>query len=253
MNSIQRLCFPVGLFLVLAAISPFQAKENLAGADKKEHGFLDRVYKDEEGKEAKYAVFIPHDYKGDKPYPLIMLLHGGGESGTDGKLPIRAYLGPAIKKQEETFPFIVVWPQSQKGTWRADSEDGKRAMAILAEVQKSFQVDPKRIIVAGGSMGGAGTWSFALKHPDKWAAMVPICGIGDPKQADKIKHIPCWCFHGAKDTSVKVEHSRNMIEALKTAGGSPTYTEYPDGGHGIGNQVWGTKELLDWLQKQRLP
>lgn len=251
MNFSQRLCCSAALVLTLAGIGPFQAKE--AWADpKNEHGFLDRVYKDADGKEAKYAVFIPHDYKGDKPYPLIVLLHGGGESGTDGKLPIRAYLGPAIKKQQETFPFIVVWPQSQKGTWKADSEDGKRALAILTQVQKDFDVDPKRLIVAGGSMGGSGTWSFALHHPDKWAAIVPICGIGDPKQADKIKRIPCWCFHGALDKSVNVEHSRKMIEALKAAGGSPKYTEYPDGGHGIGNLVWGTKDLLDWLLKQRL-
>jgi len=250
MHFIQRLCFSVGFLPVLVGLSPFQ-KEGLARADEKAHGFLDRVYKDADGKEAKYVVFIPHDYKGDKPYPLIMLLHGGGESGTDGKLPVRAYLGPAIKKQEPTFPFIVVWPQSQKGTWKADSEDGKRAMGILTDVQKEFRVDAKRLIVAGGSMGGVGTWSFAFKYPDRWAAIVPICGVGDPKQADKIKHIPCWCFHGAKDDGVSVEHSRKMIAALKEAGGTPKYTEYSEGGHGIGNMVWGTKELLDWLLKQK--
>jgi predicted peptidase len=222
-------------------------------ADNDARGFCERVHKDKDGKEAKYFVFIPHAYKGDQAYPLILFLHGGGESGTDGKAPLRAYLGPAIKKQEATFPFIVVFPQSQKGTWNASSEDGQRTMDILAEVQKELRVDERRLIVAGGSMGGAGTWSFAIKHPDAWAAIVPICGSGDVKQAGKIKHIPCWCFHGALDKSVNVEGSRRMIDALKAAGGTPKYTEYPEGGHGIGNMVWGTKELLDWLSEQKRP
>jgi predicted esterase len=220
-------------------------------ADNGARGFCERVHKDKDGKEAKYFVFIPHAYKGDQAYPLILFLHGGGESGTDGKLPLRAYLGPAIKKQEATFPFIVVFPQSQKGTWNADSEDGQRTMAILAEVKKELRVDKRRLIVAGGSMGGAGTWSFAMKHPDTWSAMVPICGSGDVKQADKIKHIPCWCFHGALDKGVSVEGSRRMIAALRAAGGTPKYTEYPEAGHDIGNMVWGTRELFAWLLEQK--
>lgn len=221
--------------------------------DKDQRGFCERVYKDKDGKEAKYWVFIPHAYKGDQAYPLILFLHGGGESGTDGKLPLRAYLGPAIKKQEATFPFIVIWPQSQKGTWNASSEDGLRTMAILAEVQKELKVDERRLIVAGGSMGGAGTWSFAMKYPDTWAAIVPICGNGDVKQAEKIKHIPCWCFHGALDKGVSVEGSRRMIAALRDAGGTPKYTEYPEAGHDIGNMVWATKELLAWMLEQKRP
>jgi predicted peptidase len=246
-------CLTHGIPLALSLVLLGGAAPALA-ADNDARGFCERIHKDKDGKEAKYFVFIPHAYKGDQDYPLILFLHGGGESGTDGKLPLRAYLGPRIKKEEKEFPFIVVFPQSQKGTWNASSEDGQRAMAIMADVQKELRVDPRRLIVAGGSMGGSGSWSFAMKHPDVWAAVVPICGIGDVKQADRIKHIPCWCFHGAKDDGVKVEHSRRMIDALRAAGGNPKYTEYPEGGHGIGNMVWGTKELLAWLLEQkRLP
>jgi predicted peptidase len=249
----QAVSFPThGLPLAMALLL-FGGAAPSHAADKDERGFCERVHKDKDGKEAKYFVFIPHDYKGDQAYPLILFLHGGGESGTDGKAPLRAYLGPAIKKQESTFPFLVVFPQSQKGTWNASSEDGQRALAILADVQKELRVDERRLIVAGGSMGGAGTWSFAMKHPDVWAAIVPICGSGDVKQADKIKNIPCWCFHGAQDKSVNVEGSRRMIEALRAAGGTPKYTEYPEGGHGIGNMVWGTRELLSWMREQKRP
>src|SRR5262249_6046448 len=136
-------------------------------------------------------------------------------------------------------------------TWRADSSDGERAMRVLDVVMKQYKVDPKRIYLTGLSMGGMGTWSLAVKHPDKWAAIVPICGRGDPKQAATIKHIPCWCFHGDADKAVPVTGSREMIDALKAAGGNPKYTEYPDVGHNSWDKAYGTPELYEWLLKQQ--
>jgi predicted peptidase len=221
-------------------------------ADKDERGFLHRVIKDPDGKEAKYVVFVPHDYKGDKPYPVILFLHGAGETGMDGEKQANVGLGKAIKKQEKSFPIISVFPQSQKRTWRADSEDGMRALRILDTVQKEYKTDPKRVYLTGLSMGGYGTWSMALKDPGRWAAIVPICGGGDPNQADKIKNIPCWCFHGDADTAVAVDRSRHMINALKTAGGSPKYTEYPGVGHNSWDKAYGTPELYEWLLQQHL-
>jgi predicted peptidase len=222
------------------------------GADKGERGFLDRVFKDASGAEARYILFIPHDYKGDRPYPLILFLHGAGETGTDGKKQAAVGLGPAIRKQEKSFPFIAVFPQSQKRTWQADSDDGRRALAILDLVQKEYKVDAKRVYLTGLSMGGYGTWSLAARHPERWAAIAPICGGGDPKQAVKIKHIPCWCFHGDADKAVPVTRSREMIEALKAAGGQPKYDEYPGVSHNSWDRAYGTKELYEWLLKQQL-
>jgi predicted peptidase len=215
-------------------------------------GFVDRVFKDADGKEFKYEVFVPDDYNGAKAYPLILFLHGAGETGTDGWAQSSVGLGKAIGKQQKTFGFIAVFPQARKRTWQADSEEGKRAMAILEQVEKEYKVDPKRIYLTGLSMGGYGTWSFAVKYPDKWAAIVPICGGGDAKEAAKIKHIPCWCFHGDADKAVKVSQSRDMIQALKDAGGTPQYTEYPGVGHNSWDKAYGTPELYDWLLKQTL-
>jgi predicted peptidase len=223
----------------------------LARADDK-HGFLDRVYKDADGKEAKYVLFIPKDYDGKKAYPLILFLHGAGETGTEGKKQAEVGLGKAIKEQADTFPFITVFPQSQKRTWKADSDDGKRALAILDETEKEYKVDKKRVYLTGLSMGGFGTWSMAETFPEKWAAIVPICGGGDPKSAEKIKNIPCWIFHGDADNAVKVDRSRDMKKALETAGGKPIYTEYAGVGHNSWDKAYATKELYDWLLKQEL-
>lgn len=237
--------------LVLGALVVCLAQTR--AADKDERGFLNRVYKGSDGSEIKYVVFIPYDYKGDKPYPVILFLHGRGETGSDGERQVKVGLGPAIKKQEKSFGFIAIFPQAQKPSWRADSEDGKRAVAILDEVAKQYKVDPRRVYLTGLSMGGSGTWSLAAKYPEKWAAIVPICGWGDPNTASKVKDIPCWCFHGDADKAVGVEKSRHMVNALKEAGGKPKYTEYPGVGHNSWDKAYATAELYDWLHAQELP
>jgi predicted peptidase len=99
-------------------------------------------------------------------------------------------------------------------------------------------------------MGGYGAWSFAEAFPDRWAAIVPICGGGDPKTAEKIKNIPCWIFHGDADNAVPVAKSREMKKALMEAGAKEVeYTEYPDVGHNSWDKAYGTKELYPWLLK----
>lgn len=214
-------------------------------------GFHDRVHKDKDGKEAKYVLFVPHGYDASKPSPIVLFLHGAGMTGDDGKKQATTALGKAIRQNPNAFPFLVVFPQSQKRTWLADSDDGKRALAILEEVEKEYKTDPKRVYLTGLSMGGFGTWSMAAKYPDRWAAIIPICGGGNPRDAAKFKDIPCWCFHGADDPTVKPERSRDMIEALKKAGGQPKYTEYPGVKHDSWTKAYATPELYTWMLQQK--
>jgi predicted peptidase len=235
---------------LLAAAALLALPAARACADDVKTGFLDRVHKDADGKEAKYVLFIPPGYDGTKEYPVILFLHGAGETGTDGKKQAVTGLGRAIKKDEKNFPFIVVFPQSQKRTWQSNSDDGKRAVAILDATMKEYKTDPKRVYLTGLSMGGFGTWSLAAKYPERWAAIVPICGGGNPATAKDIKDIPCWCFHGDADTAVKVDLSRKMIAALKEAGAMPKYDEYPGVGHNSWDKAYATKELYEWLLKQ---
>ena len=221
------------------------------------HGFLPRVYQDAEGRKAKYMVFVPHIYRGDRNFPLILFLHGKGESGTDGEQPTKTGLGPVIRKNPKEFRFFAVFPQSQHATWKAASEDADRALAILEEVEKEYKIDSKRIYLTGVSMGGLGTWSLAEADPNRWAAIVPICGgLGksgpDPSGAAKIKDLPCWCFHGDADKIVPARLSQSMIGAIKKAGGHPAYTEYPGVDHqGCWVRAYRSPDLYKWLLKHR--
>jgi predicted peptidase len=224
-----------------------------AGSDpQRPTGFLDRVYRAPDGSEAKYVVFIPRDYDGGKAFPLILFLHGSGAIGTDGRSHVQGGLAKAIRDREATFRFIAVFPQAHFGGWEAGSKDGQRALAILDEVQKRFRVDRTRVYLTGLSMGGEGTWSLAAAHPGRWAAIVPICGGGDPKVAPKIKDIPCWCFHGDADRVIPVKLSRVMVRALRQAGGQPLYHEYPGVDHNCWERAYATPDLYEWLLEQRL-
>jgi predicted peptidase len=232
--------------LVATSLAPARAD------DKPKTGLLNLVYKDADGKEVKYILFVPHDYKGDKAYPLILFLHGAGET-FDGKnegKQAKVGIGPAVEKEEKTFPAFVIMPQAQKRSWKADGEDAQRALDILKQVQKDYKVDDKRLYLTGLSMGGAGTWSLAAKYPDKWAAMVPLCGGPNLEDAGKIKAIPCWVFVGDADRKELVEKTRDMVKALKDAGGSPKYDEYAGVGHNCWDKAYATKELYEWLFKQ---
>lgn len=224
--------------------------------DKAKTGFVDKTFKNADDTTSPYVVFVPKDYDGKKEYPVILFLHGAGETKNpkatkEGKMPVEVGIGPAIKKREKDFPFIVVIPRAEGFGWGADTKNAKRALAMLDEVMKEYKVDPKRQILSGLSMGGMGTWSVAMAHPDRFAAIVPICGRGDTKTAEKIKDLPCWCFHGDADEAVKVEGSRDMIEAIKKAGGTPKYTEYPKVGHNSWDKAYGTDELYKWMLEQK--
>jgi predicted peptidase len=221
--------------------------------DKPKTGFVDKTFKNADSSSSPYVVFVPKDYDEKKEYPVILFLHGAGETKSDkkgAKMPVEVGIGPAIKKRAD-FPFIVVIPQAESFGWGAETKNAKRALSMLDEVNKEYKTDAKRQYLTGLSMGGMGTWSIAMAHPDRFAAIVPICGRGDTKTAEKIKDLPCWCFHGDADTSVNVSGSRDMIDAIKKAGGMPKYTEYPKVGHNSWDAAYATDELYKWMLEQK--
>jgi predicted peptidase len=221
-------------------------------------GFLYRTFKGADGRKGQYALFVPHDYSPERPLPVMLFLHGAGEAGTDGRKQTQVGLGPAVRAREASFPFLVIFPQACDrepatfGTWLPGQLDCDRALAILGDVQRVYHTDPKRVYLTGISVGGCGVWQVAAAYPDRWAAIVPVCGVAPITKTDAVKDIPCWCFHGSDDGNVSVENSRNMIEAMKKAGGSPRYTEYPGAGHDSWDMAYATAELYDWLLQQTL-
>ncbi len=236
------------LFLVIgfASLAP--------GQDKPKTGFVEKTFKNADDKTSPYVVFVPHRLRRNEgisrhPVPARGRRDQVRKEGHEDAR--RSRHRPGDQEAREDFPFIVVIPQAEGFGWGATTANAKRALSMLDEVMKEYKVDPKRQYLTGLSMGGMGTWSIAMAHPDRFAAIVPICGRGDVKTAEKIKDLPCWAFHGDADTSVNVSGSRDMIEAIKKAGGNPKYTEYPKVGHNSWDKAYGTDELYEWLLEQK--
>jgi predicted peptidase len=204
-----------------------------------------------------YRLFRPR--LGEGPQPLILFLHGKGECGTDDLLPTTVGIGPAIVRDPERFPALVVFPQASRGYgWRGFNLE--TAIASLDDVVNAFDVDPNRIYATGISMGGYGTWSIALAQPDRFAALVPVCGGLDhpsgftlPDAASRVARIPQWVFHGDADNVIPVTESRAMVEAMRTLGTDVRYTEYAGVNHNSWDRAYAEPELMPWLLAQKAP
>lgn len=214
----------------------------------------------------RYLFLKPEEIEPGKKYPLILFLHGAGERGTDPEVLKKHFL-PTIASEEyqRKFPCFVVAPQCRPDHWwtarrrgenSADEDKGpmmEMALQCVDEVIGEFPVDKNRLYLTGLSMGGYGSWDLAARQPDRWAAVVPICGGGDEADAEKLKNIPIWAVHGDADQAVPVEESREMVKAIKDAGGDPKYTEYPGVGHDSWTQAYADPNgVIPWMFEQRL-
>lgn len=217
----------------------------------KKTGFVRRRFRASDGTVSRYVIFVPHQYNGKKEFPVILFLHGSGETKGAGAQPVDVGLGPYIRNHEKAFPFIALFPQAEEEGWRPRKINGEIAFGILDRTLKNYQADARRVYLTGMSMGGSGTWNFAVAEPKRWAAIVPICGASNPDKAEKIKDIPCWAFHGSDDQIIPVSESRQMVRALKQAGGNPHYTEFPGVRHACWDQAYNTPALWIWLAKQK--
>ncbi|HVX15218.1 MAG TPA: prolyl oligopeptidase family serine peptidase [Pirellulales bacterium] len=189
-----------------------------------------------------YLLFLPTDYaQSDKKWPLILFLHGAGESGENLE-KVKAHGPPKIVDKNADFQFILVSPQSRGRGW-----DSNTLRALLDDVCDNYRVDRDRVYLTGLSMGGYGTWRLAADHPQYFAAIAPICGGGNPNDAKKLKDLPIWVFHGAKDTAVPLRASEEMVKALKEAGNDVKFTVYPEAGHDSWTETYDNPELYQWF------
>ncbi len=198
----------------------------------------------------KYLLYLPKGYseKKDQKWPLMLFLHGAGERGNDINL-VKKHGPPKLIDQGKEFPFIVVSPQCPLNSWWPEQVDA--LTALLDEVQAKYAVDPDRVYLTGLSMGGFGTWTLASRYPERFAALAPICGGGDRYLASRLKNVPVWAFHGAKDPVVPVQASKDMVEALKKAGGNVQLTLYPEAQHDSWTETYNNPKLYEWFLSHR--
>ena len=214
-----------------------------------------------------YRLYVPRDYVQTRRYPLLVVLHGSGEKGTDNvaqlKNGVLAFCDHKLQKRKPTFvaypqcPPSARWVEAPWAEGRYElakvpqSGPSAAVMALIASLSTEFTLDPGRLLLSGLSMGGYGTWDLLTRFPERFAAAMPICGGGDPTQAARLRDVPIWAFHGARDEVVPVAGSRLMVQAVKQAGGRARYTEYADVGHNAWDRAYGDVRAVSWLLGQR--
>lgn len=195
----------------------------------------------------RFLLFLPEGYeRSERRWPLLLFLHGAGERGEDLER-VKAHGPPKIVQTRPDFPFIVVSPQVPDGrVW-----DSGALLALLDRLTAELRVDPDRVYVTGLSMGGFGTWNLAVADPERFAAIAPICGGGDWLRACRLKNLPVWAFHGARDDVVPLARGQEMVDAVRACGGDVKFTVYPDAGHDAWTRSYDDPKLYEWLLAHR--
>lgn len=197
----------------------------------------------------RYLTYFPRGYdpRRKKGYPLLLFLHGAGERGS--KLGLVKKLGPIREiERGRDLPFIVLAPQCpSNGGWNAEA-----LAALLDDFQAGHNVNPARVYLTGLSMGSHGVWMLANAHPERFAAIAPVCPpVLRNRVPGRFKDMPAWVFHGAMDSVVPITNSLTMVRAIRKAGGSVRLTIYPDAGHDSWTQAYGNPALYRWFLKHR--
>jgi predicted peptidase len=163
-----------------------------AAPTRQETGFLNR-HLTFAGKEYSYQVYVPANWTPAKKWPVILFLHGYGESGDDGLASTDVGIGSAIRMTPGRFPFVVVFPQCPWQHWWANDDMARMALATLDAEVKEFNGDPDRLYLTGLSMGGYGTWYIASHFHEKFAAVAPVCGglrnVVEPKPQSRARNL----------------------------------------------------------------
>jgi len=198
-----------------------------------------------------YLLYTPDNFDTQAEWPLIVLLHGSGERGSDLDL-VRKWGIPKYLDAGNELPAIVISPQcptDQRWSLMTDT-----VRAFIYKTLADHPVNLQRVYLTGFSMGGQGTWVVAVESPEMFAAVVPVAGR-IPPQEDFLDNLcvlqdkPLWVFHGAKDEAVEIENSDTLVQTLRDCGATNLqYTRYPDAGHGEASDwTYSNAELYEWL------
>lgn len=213
----------------------------------------------------RYIKVQPGKIEPGKAYPLVLFLHGAGGRGKDNSGQMKDGGVQHFTRLQDRYPHYLIAPQVPPGQLWVDTPWKLRehtmpeepttwmrmTLELVDRMLKEAPVDAARVYVTGLSMGGFGTWDAVQRRPNLFAAAVPVCGGGDTAQAPRIKRVPLWITHGDKDNVVLTKRSRDMVAALRAAGGSPRYEEFPNTGHNAWKPTYSNPKLYTWLFQQK--
>lgn len=201
--------------------------------------------------ERKYLFHLPENYDESKKYPVVLFLHGAGERGDDNIAQLRIGIGTALEDEKSPLhdafiiapqvPLEKLWVDTpwDVGNYLVDEREETPYLAgaveLVCETIENYPCDEKKVFVMGISMGGYGSWDALARHPELFCGGFICCGGADLTKADIFKEKTIFTYHGSADDVVPCFGTRNVVKAIKDAGGEKiTYREY----EGMNHWTW---------------
>lgn len=192
----------------------------------------------------QYLLRLPKGFQSTRQHPVILYLHGSGSRGKDPDAFVKTDAFQ-LTAEHENFPFLYIAPMCPPDTtwfdWMQELKD------LIKEITSLPYADSSRFYGMGASMGAYGIWQLAMSVPDKFAAILPICGGGMYWNSKRLLNVPVWAFHGGKDTCVLPEESEKMVNAVNKHGGDAKLTIYPENTHNAWTDTYSNPEVFAWL------
>ncbi len=218
--------------------------------------------------EMKYLLYSPKDTS--TPRPLIVLLHGAGERGSDNTKPINIVTLKRVSDLSKKYNAYIFIPQCRKnGNWvlketpnfnnyntfkMPRNVDIEVLEKSIEQIIDNYTIDTSRVYAMGHSMGGAASIILSVRNPDIFTAIAPISCSTDPYNAYRIKGMPFFYSIGDQDQYFSIEQIDSMIVNLKKAGNTHTKLNIlQNKGHGIYKDILNNDEIFDWLLSFKKP
>jgi predicted peptidase len=202
----------------------------------------------------KYVVFVPLAYNFANPAktPVIIFLHGASEGGSQSKAQLRVGLGPIVADLQETFNFIVIFPQSDNGYWDPEGQNAMDVMAELDAVAKMYPgADLDRVSLTGIGSGGYGTWAIGGKYRNRFAALVPMASTAnEPSVASGLVNVSIRAYHNDGDMVAPSYNDKVMVEKIRSLGGKAEMFMTQGFSTNCWEEAYGETDLFQWLAQQ---
>lgn len=193
-----------------------------------------------------------YDASGNTKYPLVVMMHGRGESGdiydNENNLKHAAQdHNNAINNNE--FNGFLFFPQNTGGFWGEGYFN--TINDLILNHFPEVNVDLDRIVMHGLSSGGQGVWNFIGQYPKTIAAALPMSAASTNyySSINNFKHLPIWLSQGGKDNAPTPFTAKNLVDEIVNAGGNIRYTLYKELGHGVWNTHYGESDFWSFINR----
>jgi predicted peptidase len=239
LNTFGAARLAAGLALVLFTTSPGYAQQKVPVLTP---GVHDQTLSQSGAPTIHYAISVPPRYHGE-PVPLVLALHFGGDSEGAGRSMLDILIEPALAD----LGAVIIAPDSLDGGWTTVTNE-RAVNALLAAVERSYAIDEKRVIVTGYSMGGAGTWYWAGKYPERFSAAIPVSGRPTPSAGQW--RVPIFAVHSRNDEVNPIVPTEQRVAELRKQGVNAEIVVLTGVAHYETNRfVEGLRQAVPWIQQ----